>query len=306
MYIPIWLIVIIVIGWYFYSRSQEENKNVHNHEQNFSYKLDISIEPNWREIYKELVNPKSDKEWNKIINEKTKDLKKKDTENLFGRRYHFTEYYDSVSGLTTKLQKTICSDGKEYSNFVNEFGDSGYVFDSDASWNYSIHDDEKRTEKRDRLAVEITEDGIYNNIFDEFIGGKKSFYKKEDVVLNFPLYEVFNFLFALGQRFHDTENNTVIKWPKQIEKAFKKSGIKYEKYFDYEPEEFDIEKHDKDFFEKWGKPKISLYSSDRFHSTYLVFKNKTYYSVRLKIFRPEENDRISQDNLWLNGNNKIN
>jgi hypothetical protein len=297
MYIPIWLIIAgAIIGYLIYRSKKSNNQNIPGiFKQNFSYRLDISIEPNWNAIYKRLVNPASDKEYEKLIEKKRKDLDKDDTENLFGRRYYFTEYYDSASGLTTRFQRVIGWNGKQRFYPVDEFGDAGYVFDSDSGLSASIDESDEERDKREKLSVEIGEDFIRNDIFDKYIGGPKTGfdYEEENYLFRFPLYEVVNFLFALGQRFHGTERNTIVKWPDEIEKQLDKYGIEYEKFFDYEPKEFDIAEHDKEFYEKWGKPKVSLNSSNRFHSTYFRDKDRTNYSVKLQIFRPGENDRIS-------------
>ncbi len=300
MYIPTWLIIgAIILGIYFFAKAKKKNPTNNNmpeiFKDKFSYKLDIHIEPNWYKVYKKLCNPKSEKKFEKEFGEKIKKMKE-DEFNLYGRRYYFTEYYDSASGLTTRFQRVLCHNGIQYFYPVDEFGDRGYIFDSDSSLNRSIDEDDKKREQREKLSIEIGEDFIRNDIWDKNIGGPKGNwdYEKENYIFSFPLYEIFNFFFALGHRFHDTERNTIIKWPDYIEQKFKETGIEYEKIFDFEPTLFDIEKHDKDFFEKMGKPKIALSSSDRFNSTYLKDKNDTYFGVELKIFRPNENDRIGE------------
>lgn len=301
MYIPTWLIIgVIILGIYFYAKSKKKNPINNNmpemFKDKFSYKLDIHIEPNWYKIYKKLHGPKSEKEFEKIFEEKHKKMEKDDTSSLWGRRYCFTEYYDSASGFTARFQRVICLDGKQYFYPVDEFGNKGYIFDSDSGLNQPLDEDDKKREAREKLSVEIGEDFIRNDIFDKHIGGHKGSwdYEKENYIFSFPLYEVFNFLLALGTRFHNTERNTIIEWPENIQKKFSEAGIEYEKIFDYEPTLFDIEKHDKDFYEKMGRPKISLYSSNRFNSTYLKDKDGTYYGVELKIFRPGENDRVGE------------
>lgn len=303
MYIPAWLIIsLIILGIYFFAKAKKQNPTNNSmpeiFKDKFSYKLDIHIEPNWYKIYKKLYGPKSEKEFEKIFEEKHKKMEKDDTSSLWGRRYYFTEYYDSASGLTTRFQRVLCQNGKQYFYPVDEFGDSGYIFESDSSLHVGIQDKnyEKKKDERQKLSVEVGEDFIRNDIFDKHIGGPKGSwdYEKENYIFSFPLYEVFNFLLALGTRFHDTERNTIVEWPEHIQKKFKEAGIEYEKIFEFEPTLFDIEKHDKDFFEKTGRPKISLSSSDRFNSTYLKDKTDTYYGVELKLFRPGENDRVGE------------
>jgi len=279
-----------IIGLPQNQNAQEENYRIP------SYKLDIYIEPWWFKLYKIASGEKSEDNLSKEIEVKEKKSEDIDS-NLYGRRYYFTEYYDSATGLTTRFQRVFLPSGKQVFYPVDEFGDRGCFFNSDLFGTSSDEDDKKRAE-RQKLSVDIGDSFIRNDIFDKYIGGPRSDfdYEKENYLFQFPLLEIFNFLLALGQRFHDTENNAIIKWPDQIEKKFKELGIKYETFFDYEPEQFDIEKHDKEFFEKWGKPKITLYSSER-NSGYLKSeKDGTSFGVSLKIFRPGENDRVATGN----------
>src|SRR3989344_7410535 len=100
MYIPIWLIIIgVVAGIYFFNRSKKRDggglatgiNNMENiFKQSFSYKLDITIDPNWTALHKKLIKPESEKEWEKLVEKKRKELEKEDDESIFGRRYHFT------------------------------------------------------------------------------------------------------------------------------------------------------------------------------------------------------------------------
>ncbi|MEX1014382.1 MAG: hypothetical protein WDZ80_04445 [Candidatus Paceibacterota bacterium] len=292
MYIPAWLLIgTIIFGIYFYRKSKKRNLVNSNTPEilknKFSYKLDIYIEPNWFELYKKTSPGKSEKELEKEFIEKTE--KSENTNNdLVGRRYFFTEYYDSATGLTTRFQKVFYSSGKQFFYPVDEFGDRGYFFHSD--WGLRNKESNNDRERRKKLTIEIGENYIRNEIFDKYIGGPRSDfnYEKENYLFQFPLSEIFNFLFALGQRFHDTEDKSIIKWPDHIEKKFNDLGIKYKTYFDYEPTEFNIEEHDKQLYEKLGKLKIALYGDDK---GYLSAK-EAYFGVSLKIFRPGENDRI--------------
>jgi hypothetical protein len=94
-----------------------------------------------------------------------------------------------------------------------------------ASYDMEISEEEQKFRKQ--LTVEVGEDFIRKNIYDEHIGGPKiDFdYEKEDYVFSFPLHDVFNFRYALGSQFDGTEESTVIKWPDAIEKKFKALGI---------------------------------------------------------------------------------
>ncbi len=280
MYIPLWfLVVALIVGVYYYSKSKKTNVGTNLFKQNFSYKLEITLEPNWNSLYKKLVNPKSEEEWKKLLDKKISKIDNSDDSGLWGRRYHFTEYYDSASGLTNRFQTTFTRNKNLFST-VDEFGDFGLIFESD-------RDLSQNSEDRGKLGVEINESSIRNNIYDKYVGGR-SIPEKEDYLYNFPLHDVFSFLFTLGQRFHEAEENPIIKWPDHIEEKFKQLGIKYETYFDYEPTIFDIEKEDKEFFDKIGKPKVALFGDEKGYLT----SDIAHYWIKLKIFRPNENDRI--------------
>lgn len=266
----------------------------------FSYKLDISLEPNWVAIYKKLSALESENEWEKLIQKKIDLLKEDEERSLFGRRYKFIEYYDSVSGITTRFQRILLNSGKQLFSATDEFGDRGFLVESDSNFSHlqNEKDSFKKREARNKLSVEIGDSYIRNNIFDMYAGGLKSGfqYENEDYLFNFPIRDVFNFLFQLGQRFHGVERNMIIKWPDQIENKFKENNIEYETLFDYAPDELPLEVWDKAFYEKWGGPKVAKISIDSDipgHWTVLKTNDDTYYDVRLKIFRPGENDRIA-------------
>lgn len=304
MYLPWWLVIIVVIiGVYYFKKTQKVNPSSNTaanfFKHNFSYKLDIYIEPWWYKIYKKVSSPSDEKKWEKETKKKIEDFEKSGDMNssLWGRRYFFTEYYDSVSGLTTRFQRVSYWNGEQKFYPVAEFGDRGYIFDVDSSLKASIDEKDDERERREKTSVEIGENFIRNDIYDKYIGGPRfGFdYQKEDYVFTFPIHEVFNFLFSLGTRFHNTEDNTIIKWPDQIEEKFNECGVKYETQFEVGPTPFDIEKHDPAFYEKWGKPKVALTSSDRFGGAYLTGREGTSYRIDLKLFRPGENDRISNE-----------
>ena len=82
----------------------------------------------------------------------------------------------------------------------------------------------------------------------------------------------------------------------KLQSLFDESQGYYESFLDTNNMYKKGQLSDKEFFEKWGKPKISLYSSDR-NSGYLTSeKDGTSFGVSIKIFRPGENDRISTRN----------
>jgi hypothetical protein len=108
-------------------------------------------------------------------------------------------------------------------------------------------------------------------------------------VAEFPLNWVFNFLFAIGERFHGGEENIVIKWPEYMEKEFERVGVTPNSN-KYKPALWELERDDKDFFERIGKPEISAFNNDgSFDFGYQKFEfdaKRISYQVKLKIFLP--------------------
>jgi hypothetical protein len=130
MYIPTWIFIGIIILWIYYvtnKRPSDFGNKDNTLKDNYSYRLDIYIEANWRAIYKKLCSPKSESNWKKFLSEKIRESKDENS-SLWGRRYYFTEYYDSISGLTTRFQRIICQNGNQFFYPVDEFGDRGYIF----------------------------------------------------------------------------------------------------------------------------------------------------------------------------------
>ena len=299
MYIPSWILIgLVVVAFVYFARSKQPKGSLNLLKQSenapqYSYRLAISMEPNWYQILKKIYAPKDEKEWEKY-GQQIKAIKKDQDADMCGRRYGFTEYYDAATGLTQRFQATYFASGKRLIEPVDEFGDRGKIFESLDSYDMKIDEEERKFRKQ--LTVDIGEDFIRKNIYDEHIGGPKfDFdYEKEDYLFSFPLHDVFNFRYALGSRFDETEECTIIKWPDAIEKKFKALGIKYETYFDYEPEPFKMEEYDKQFFERMGKPKVISGGSSRFHHGYLS-SDEAFFSVSLKLFRPDENYRISSN-----------
>ena len=107
----------------------------------------------------------------------------------------------------------------------DEFGRSGQIFSSDSL--------------SDSPVVQIRDDVI---VFQE---GNET----EECLFAFPLYEIFNFLLAIGSRFPEVEGNLVFDWPDSIEKKFKEMGINHKEQSEFPSHLFDIEGIDKEFFE---------------------------------------------------------
>lgn len=244
--------------------------------QHFAYKLDVSLTPYWPMLAEKIAGSKTSKELDEMFAGRDKDSEG----GLYGSYYNFTEYYDTASGLTVRHQTSSIGD-KTHSNPVDEFLTYGSMF------GHKMGSDVDRI-KENKYSIAITEDSIRNNCFDQHIGGFSSIGDKEDYLIIFPLDSIVKFLAEVGLRFHDVENNVVIKWPDHIENELKERGFTYNSRLEYEPTLFDVEKHDKDFYERNGRPKFSLYGGGD-----PVFECKeAEYRVSFKMFRPKNNDRL--------------
>ncbi|HPF95258.1 MAG TPA: hypothetical protein PLR08_01765 [bacterium] len=286
-------VVLAMAFYYFYNENKKTTKRSSIDtlpSQDFSYKLDIYIEPNWFAIYKKISRSESDEQAHALI-EKAEAKSKDVFSDLWGRRYRFTEYYDAASGLLMRFQNTTYRDGTQRYTSVDEFGDRGYVFDSDSRSSNRRDESKEEMSRRQELSIEVGEDFIRNDIFDKYIGGRRYDYEKENYLLSLPLSDIFQFRYAIGQKFSGLEMETVVKWPEKIERIFEERKIKYELYTDYDPKLFDIEKEDAALFEKWGKPKITSYGGDG-HSSFLSDNYGNHFGVRLEMFRKGDNERL--------------
>ncbi len=242
----------------------------------FGYKLDVTPFVDWKRLAEKIAGSEISQE----LKEMFAEYEKNGRHGIYGTYYEFTEYYDSASGLTSRFQR-IASGDIERTFPTDEFMHCGYMFGS------------KMGPTVDRVlenkyAVAITEDSIRNNCFDQYIGGLDTIGKKEDWLVIFPLNSIVQFLVELGLRFDDSEDNLIIKWPDHIEKELKDRGFSYEHRLAYEATIFDIEKHDKDFYEKNGKPKISLYGG----GDPVFISKEVEYRIKFKMFRPKNNERL--------------
>ena len=245
-------------------------------QQHFAYKLDVSLTPYWPKLAEKIAGSKTSKELDEMFAGRDKDS----DAGLYGSYFHFTEYYDTASGLTMRFQTSAVGE-KTHTNPVDEFLAYGSMFGHKMGPNVDRVQENK-------YSIAITEDSIRNNCFDQHIGGFSSYGAKEDYLVIFPLDSIVKFLAEVGLRFHDVEDNLVLKWPDHIEKELEEAGFSYDPRIEYEPTVFDIEKHDKDFYEKNGRPKFSLYGGDD-----AVFEGKEVeYRIKFKMFRPKNNDRF--------------
>ncbi|SRR6266404_5640737 len=244
----------------------------------FSYCLKMRIEPQWGEIIKRVVGLKNAQEQTDFGN-KLREYRQ--TDRMINRRYDFTEFFDTSTGLTLKYQR-VHLDDKTYSNFVDEFGDAGYLLGRDSSL---MPDDQ-----REKYQIKISEHSIQTECFDNNTGQLVSW--SGDVLFEFPIDPILEFGVALQLQFpDDLTTNNILKWPDKIETALRSKGTKYETIFDFTPSERNLEKENREFFLRYGRPKLATLKS---WPTPYFEGPCCYYSVELQVFTPETAKRKSR------------
>ena len=172
-----------------------------------------------------------------------------ETDRMLNRTYDFTEFFDSRSGLTMRFQRTNTRE-TTYSGFVSEFADRGYLL----GWGSPL---EPRNKKH---AIEVTELGIRNECFDEFIGDVSPLMDGEHF-FSIPLEAILEFSIALQLRFPEAKHNAIVKWPDKIDAALKSKETSYKARFDYAPDMMKLEQKDPEFFIKHGRPQVATTES---------------------------------------------
>jgi len=251
----------------------------------FSYRLKISMEPDWAEIIRQAVGLKDEREQRefglKLPNPPQPDR-------MLHKRYDFTEFFDSRSGLTVKFQR-IHLDGATYSGFVKGFRDGGYLF---GRTNPLLPE-----EQNDKCLIEVTEHSIGIGFFDRNIGSTFT----NDPIFAVPIDALLEFGVALQLRFPDLTTSHVLKWPESIEMALQRRGTQYKTMFDFTPDERDLEDEDREFFERYGRPKLATTAS---WPTPYFLAPSCYYCIELEVFdskTAKHSSRLAVTNFPGNG-----
>jgi hypothetical protein len=232
-----------------------------------SYRLQVSVEPQWAEIIKRVVGFRDEHE-QRDFGTKLRDHLSPDR--LLHRKYDFTEFFDSQSGLTIKYQRVSTPD-TTYGFFVREFCDAGHLF----GWNNPL----TPKEDAEKLELAISEDSIRTHCFDPHTGRRNTM---GPALCTLPLNAIVEFGVTLHRKL-ELNTNYVLRWSDEIEAALRKANTKYI-HPDAPLAERKIEKKDHDFFTRYGHPKLAKYES--WPAPY--FENPCcYYSVDLQVFTPE-------------------
>lgn len=273
MYIPFWAIIIgVILIAFLASRTKRQiDKN------RFAYKLEVNVTPIWWKILQHQYPKLSEKDLEKFID----DSKKKASDNsLFQTVFPtYIEFYDNVSGMCIRWMEKWESGKNSWRGYCDEFEINGNIFDFE-----NVYPDKQD----ERLRVKVSIDGITTFKKNKnYVGIGDNLFEEDKILSYIPLEELKEFFIELGNRFHDIEMKPVIKWPEKFQKIFKEHNIKHfrwDNWYNDESTLFDIEKHDKKFFEKWGEPKVALFGDNQSHRFETKYAD---YDIRIKLFRPE-------------------
>ena len=197
---------------------------------------------------------------------------------MIGRKYDFTEFFDSSSGLTTRFQRTN-TQTQSWGNFVGDFVTRGYLLE----WGSPLMPEERRHES----GIEISEDAIR-------IGCNRDWGLRQmegERLFVIPINEMIEFSVALQLKFPHVSTKQIVKWPEKIDNRLKKLGVTYHADFDnYEPELINIEKEDATFFSEHGCPQIATTES---HWPYFDAEY-AYYEFEVEVFTPDRARSMSR------------
>jgi hypothetical protein len=241
----------------------------------FSYKFQARLEPKWHAIIKKVFGLGTEKEqlaFGAKLSENPHE------ERMIGRRYDFTEFFDSSSGLTMRFQRTN-TQTQSWANFVGDFIDRGYLLE----WGTPLMPEERRHES----GIEISESEIR-------IGCNRDWGLRQmegERLFVIPINEMIEFSVALQLKFPYISTKQIVKWPEKIDNKLKKLGVTYNAGFaDYEPEFMNIEKEDATFFSEHGRPQIATTESHwpSFDAEY------AYYGFEVEVFTPDRARSMSR------------
>ena len=195
-------VVIVLVGgafWYVLAGAVHRGANQIEHvsasadtvtpREPFHYSLRIRVEPQWAEIIKKVVGLAEDERT--AFGEKIGQNLREDC--MLNRKYVFTEYFDATSGMMVKYQRTDLLRGsrwESWGNFVDEFGDAGYLFGSSSPL---MPDSD-----HEKYSIHVTEYGIRTNCF-EF--GSASHWREGDHLFFIPTDAIVEFLVEAQLRF---------------------------------------------------------------------------------------------------------
>lgn len=197
---------------------------------NYSYRLDVNVEPDWMAILEKIADENQIK-LEPYIKQMKKDLKIIDGVGLAGKRFSFTSFYN---GLTN--QELIWSE--HLKTFVKDFEIFGRMFENEdhTAWYTSLMSsmDENTIKKYEDSPfgepIKISPWGIGLEIVDPHVGGIDVLGPKR-IMSAIPFELLGTFFLRVGIETGGT-NWIVKKFPKKIEDELSKENIRYEAWVD--------------------------------------------------------------------------
>ncbi|NCC70256.1 hypothetical protein EOM09_01605 [bacterium] len=169
---------------------------------NHSYKLGLTILPNWIEIIKKISNDEN-LSFEKVLND-IKNIKK----DLYRKNFTFTIFYNSLSGI-----EQIWS--KYNTDFVNDLEIIGTLFSSD------LDDSYPDSNLNNFITINPSYIGFPNVLPDNSL-------LEEEKIGEIPFDEIIDFFIKLDRNLSDSSMYQIKKFPKELEDQFKKYNIEYD------------------------------------------------------------------------------
>jgi hypothetical protein len=197
--------------------SHEEKINDINNEQQFAYKFNVGIEPDWRSILKYLHPEYTEKMINDLI---ISGAERKIGKDRLAPVLFFTEYFDNISGFTLHIVK-YKKEGHWIEKFIDFSDDRHEGISGDGYYNWGCcfeSDSHGEIYKQLAIGIRLDQDLILTHPPYEEKSGDP-----EKSIL--PINLLKNFFLCIQKCGY--EDCTVIKWPKKFEEIFKELNIEY-------------------------------------------------------------------------------
>lgn len=239
-----------------------------------SYKVDITVSPNWAEVVKWYF-PKlnTDKEAWEFIGKLLDNPKVKidEEQSLYGKQFSFVEFYDGVSGLNPIWSY-------HYKKFISDREILGWLLKDEEGLGGILNekfDIENKDGNRKSDFLEISPSHIATH---QEYGG--------ETISRIPYHDIVSFFIKIYEETGSAEWQ-VKKFPKEIQKAFDKAKIVYEPRLDTHMGDLEPKTDLLESKSKWVEESgVELYHQDVEHHTF-----KTPYfevSFKLEFFSPDD------------------
>jgi len=186
-------------------------------EQNYSYKLEIKIAPEWGEITKKIFK-------NTKLRDKSINKEDYDSDSLLLKRFRFVRLYESSTDIDL-----IWSDF--YKTFIKELEVGGYLFKDNTLWSDELANNINKL----KFKTSLKHPQPYFFVTPEMIGFDSlesiSDYKDKldkNTLAYIPFNSIKLLLISIGRNLPEHEMNVIKKFPKWLEEELNKWQVKYE------------------------------------------------------------------------------